>query len=796
MSEELNLGLDYFNESPLYSVISFHKVIDALQEIAKETETPYRAIYAQSLLEDVAKVPQLYTGITSKKEIYDNLPLIHNLLADLFPTALTHNEIKAVSLPLQNFNFNFTQRFQKIINEAGEAFEINFREFNSDEYYIFSCCIILNSWYGENFDVSRPMFYDIPDKNGVIKHYRITLNVDFTELIPTEKAQEITPEDIKILKRNYNNIAIWKEKFPINSWILKGFGIITLTDVTTENTISNIKTNLLKPGQEGMSITAGKEIFQSIFKQKDIDYGIFFVNDIHFDFIDLPLAADFKSVFKLPKNTPKDIVTAAKKFFKQFNNAINYYCVTDILELYHQKDWLPYLKYLESKNIRSFILAPIKKTDAYQAYIELTSGTPFALHTVNANKLNDVMPLINDTFVKYQIDVKNELDAIIQREYTNFHPSVNWKFEEQAKNYYFAKTHNKEAVLKEIVFDAIYPLYGETDIQSSTKLRNKAMLADLRKQLKEILKVLEAIKPIENSILFQQRINEIAYFQNQLKTHHFVAESQIYRYITDTIHPLFKQLGEKDEFSAIIEKYKEHLDEKHELFWHQRKKYELALQTVNKQLTDILDSEQIAAQKLYPHYFERFRTDGVEHNLFIGNSITPTQIYDIMYLHNLRLWQLQVMCKAVVMHQYLKPQLHFDMQLTSLILAYNEPISIKFRMDEKRFDVESNDDVRFELIKKRLAKALVKNTQERLVQANQLSIVYLSDADKIDYLSYIDFLKNKQYLIGETEFITVEDLQGITDLKALRVCINKDFNSADFKVFTYTDYVDYLTKSV
>ncbi len=796
MSDELNLGIDYFNQSPFYSVISFHKVIDALKEIAKETETPYRAIYAQSLLAEVAKVPELYDGITSRKLIYNNLPLIHNLLADLFPTALTANEIKAVSLPFQNFNFNFTQRFQKIISEAGEDFEINFRDFNNDQYYIFSCCLILNSCYGENFDLSRPMFYDIPDKNGVIKHYRITFNGDFTELIPTDKALKITQDDIKVLKRSYNDISVWKEKFPIHSWILKGFGIITLTDVTIENTISSIKTNLLKPGQEGMSLAEGKQIFRSIFKEKSIDYGIFFVNDVLYDFIELPLVVNFKSYFHVSATVSKEILSAAKKFFKQFNNTVDYYCVTDILELYNHKEWIPYLDYLQTKGIRSFILAPIKKTDSYQAYVEITSSIPFALHTVNANKLNDVMPLINDTFIKYQIDIKNELDAIIQREYTAFHPSVNWKFEEQAKNYYFAKTHKTETVLKEIEFENIFPLYGETDIQSSTKFRNKAMLTDLRRQLKEIMNVLEFIKPKEENLLFQQRINEIVFFQNQLKTHQFVAEAQIHRYIIDTIHPLFKQLSEKEEYHNIIQKYNKQLDEKHQRFWHQRKKYDLAIQTVNKLLTDVLDSEQTAVQTVYPHYFERFRTDGVEHNLYIGSSISPTQIYDSMYLYNLRLWQLQVMCKVVIMHQDLKQNLSFDMDLTSLILVYNEPIFIKFRLDEKRFDVENNDDIRFEVIKKRLAKAMVKNTNERLVQANKLIIVYLNETDKKDYLSYIDFLKNQDYFIGETEDITVEDLQDITDLKALRVTINTHFNNDNFKIFSYTNYVDYLTKFV
>ncbi len=545
-----------------------------------------------------------------------------------------------------------------------------------------------------------------------------------------------------------------------------------------------------------MSLAEGKQIFRSIFKEKSIDYGIFFVNDVLYDFIELPLVVNFKSYFHVSATVSKEILSAAKKFFKQFNNTVDYYCVTDILELYNHKEWIPYLDYLQTKGIRSFILAPIKKTDSYQAYVEITSSIPFALHTVNANKLNDVMPLINDTFIKYQIDIKNELDAIIQREYTAFHPSVNWKFEEQAKNYYFAKTHKTETVLKEIEFENIFPLYGETDIQSSTKFRNKAMLTDLRRQLKEIMNVLEFIKPKEENLLFQQRINEIVFFQNQLKTHQFVAEAQIHRYIIDTIHPLFKQLSEKEEYHNIIQKYNKQLDEKHQRFWHQRKKYDLAIQTVNKLLTDVLDSEQTAVQTVYPHYFERFRTDGVEHNLYIGSSISPTQIYDSMYLYNLRLWQLQVMCKVVIMHQDLKQNLSFDMDLTSLILVYNEPIFIKFRLDEKRFDVENNDDIRFEVIKKRLAKAMVKNTNERLVQANKLTIVYLNETDKKDYLSYIDFLKNQDYFIGETEDITVEDLQDITDLKALRVTINTHFNNDNFKIFSYTNYVDYLTKFV
>lgn len=794
MEKELNLNIDQFHVSPFYSVISFHKVVDGLKEIAKEIEAPYRAIYAQSLIDEVNKVPELYTGITSKKNIYENLDLIHNLLADLFPTALTYNEIKAVSLPFQNFNFNFTKRFQQIISDAGEEFEINIRDFTNDQYYIFSCCLILNTHYGEKFDLSRPLFYDIPDKDGIIRHYRIIYNGDFCELLPTATALEITQDDIKLLKNSFDNVEIWKEKFPQHSWVLKGFGILTLFDVTIENTISSIKTNLLKAGQENSSVHIAQDIFRSIFRIKDIDFGIFFVHDTTRTFTDLPSRVELPSVFNLiGKKVSKEVNLAAQKFFAAIKTVSSYYCVTDILELYSNKEWIPYLDYLQSHKIRSFILAPVPKSDGFQAYIELYSTTPYALHTINANKLNDVIPLLHDTFERYHNDIKNELDAIIQREYTTIHPSVNWKFEEEAKNMFFSKNHKLNTALKEIAFENIFPIYGETDIKGSTSFRNKAMLADLKKQLKEILNILEFVKPFEEELLFEQRINEVVYFQNLLKKDQFLAEAQINKYIIDNFHPLIKRLSEKNEYKKIIQKYKDQIDVDTERILNQRKKYDLAIQKINKNLTDIIDSEQQKIQKLYPHYFERFRTDGVEHNLYIGGSIAPNQVFDVIYLYNLRLWQLQVMCKMVLSHQNLKAQLSFDMNLTSLIMVYNEAVTIKFRMDEKRFDVEGNNDIRYEILKKRLSKALIKNTNERLVQDNKLVIIYLNEAEKLEYINYIKFMQSKFYFEPEIEVVTIEDLQDITNLQAIRVNINTHFDLNNFQIYSYTNYVNYFT---
>jgi hypothetical protein len=60
----------------------------------------------------------------------------------------------------------------------------------------------------------------------------------------------------------------------------------------------------------------------------------------------------------------------------------------------------------------------------------------------------------------------------------------------------------------------------------------------------------------------------------------------------------------------------------------------------------------VEAQSIFPHYFERFKTDGVEHNP-IGASIASSKPFDLMYLNNLRLWQFQTLCKMELEHHQL-----------------------------------------------------------------------------------------------------------------------------------------------
>jgi len=277
------------------------------------------------------------------------------------------------------------------------------------------------------------------------------------------------------------------------------------------------------------------------------------------------------------------------------------------------------------------------------------------------------------------------------------------------------------------------------------------------------------------------------------------SEQSVFDFVRDEIISVFEHLKTVDEdLKPLIEAYEATIDKGTHSFYNHRKDYDDTVMLINKELASVIDNKQKEAQLMFPHYFERYKTDGVEHNMYIGNSIVNDENFDELYLKNLRLWQLQVMCKMENVHYNLKPTMKVALDVASLILVHNTSLSIRFRMDEKRFDVDGTYNARYEVIKKRIDKSYIKGTKERLTQTGKLSIVYSQKKDELEYLRYIKFLKSKGYFSNKIEILKLEDLQGVTGLKAIRAEIlykTTDKTTEEVKnTYTYDDLMAELSK--
>ena len=80
--------------------------------------------------------------------------------------------------------------------------------------------------------------------------------------------------------------------------------------------------------------------------------------------------------------------------------------------------------------------------------------------------------------------------------------------------------------------------------------------------------------------------------------------------------------------------------------------------------------------------------------------------------------------------------------------------------------------MRYEIVKKRIDKARIRGTHERLTQPGTIVIVYSQAQEAIEYQEYIEYLQAAGYLTQGIEHVELEDLEGAQGLRALRVTVD------------------------
>ena len=779
---------------PLKHLISFDKLLKRYDAMAKSKDV-FLAAKAKRVLEAQAPYPELREGFTDISLLEKYKKVIGIILQDSFSEVLTENEIKVASLPYYDIVFNSSKRFQKIVENAGPNFKPVLRNLADGIDYIMGCVVILGYYYGYKFDFSRPYFYDIPDANGVMRHYRILYNADFLEVLPTEKSRELTQEDVDELLDNPNNLELWKTKIPPESFITKGFVISNMFDVTTEQAISDIKSNLIgndKRGNENF-IQDLQETFRSFFKTRNLKVG-FVTYNAREDQFERVYGKGMES-FILQNNDIQVCNNAlCKGSYQKLLKENTYFAIADVDRYFKISGGEPPYKGLKEQGIKSAIFAPIATNGNLLGVLEVVSTKKGELNAVNAQKLDDIMPFIVSAVIRSKIEEENLIDAVIQNECTSVHSSVYWRFQEEAKQFIKDDLQGLQPSFNEIVFKDVYPLYGQIDIKDSSQARNSAIQRDLMIQLTSITEIIKVALKKEELPIYEELIFRADNLISSIKeTLYSSSEQNIFDFIKDEIIPVFGHFKIADpELAPLVDAYEKTIDPVTQSYYDHRKNYDESVMEINNSLATIIDQKQTGAQQMFPHYFERYKTDGVEHNMYIGASISGVKKFNPLYLNNLRLWQLQVMCEMENAYYNLKPKLPVQLDVASLILVYSTSLSIRFRMDEKQFDVDGTYNARYEIIKKRIDKSFIKGTSERLTQNGKLSIVYSQRKDEQEYLRYISFLKAKGYFTNNIEILELEGLQGVSGLKAIRAEILYKKGSESQKTFTYDDLMEEL----
>lgn len=761
-------------EFPFKSSFSLKKLIDFWRNTANEAEECLSTDFARRLVHDIEQVPELNGVITDYSVLKKHEKLVDSLMAAVFTPAYWNTNLTSVCQPLLSTSIYATPRFNELfVDENGSfTYDLNVSQAYFDIGKIVTVyASVLRRVHNIDMTIIVPLIRTITDKDtGLERYFKMNLDDRFVDVNIHGSLPEITKEQVTRLAENVFNIELWNEVIPPEMIEFSGFLVVNMFEVTDQEALSKLKFDLL---DKNILVSAGgfekvENRIRTMFRNPALRLGIASFSD--------DKTRIMRSGTKVVQSFVMSDMCAEK--CKEYDDSIYDLAVkTGEPQIIYDLTMMPKCTKVEKEignmGIKNLMVAPLIFEGKTIGVIELGSSKPGSLNSINALKLIEILPLFSLALKRSLEDMENRIQAIIKEKCTAVHPAVEWRFRKAALNLIEKENSDEFAHMEEIIFRDVYPLYALSDIRNSSNIRNNAIRQDLTGNLVLAKNIIHAASAVKLMPEFEHLIYKIDKHIKLLATGlHSGDEANIVSFLKKEIEPLFGSVSLfSKEVQDAIDQYNASIDDSLGVVYDKRKEYEQSVKLLNENIASIVDDEEEYAQSLYPHYFEKYKTDGVEYTMYIGDSISEKERFHPVYLKNLRLWQFILMCKVAAMAEKIKPMLKIPIELAHLILVQNAPLSIRFHHDQKKFDVDGTYNVHYEIMKKRIDKAEIRGKEERLTQPGKIAIVYTQQSEAAEYLQYIEYLQSKGFLKKDVEFMELEDLQGVYGLKALRVSV-------------------------
>lgn len=758
--------------------LTFRHFISYLEKIIIEEDTVKRNFF-KFVLKKFKSKKQLSGSLTPQDVVKykDELTLAYSLLMPVITRE--ENEYWALGTPLTPSVFFGTNAMYRLLkdeqtgelkcgikNSTGE----NHKKNKLQLIYSF----ILKKLYNFSLPYKSEMVHTIEDEaTGMPRYFRVNIDTRFVEVVAKEELPPINFEHLRQQQQltGYKDWSVLYELLPLHMFKFEGFSIITITDITAEQSLENIKSIILN-----RSDNQSQEYYNNVITSLQTLAG---TPDVMFDLLPA-LRVNNRLVFNdeacmhsllvktyIESGISEDEIIAMSEQYLADPKVFFY---RDLAEVDVSQN--PLLKAIKDKGIVAYALMPVYYNNSIAGILEAYSTKKDVLDENVLGGMKAATPLLAQ-FLQKNIDGFNaKLVTVIREKFTSLQPAVQWKFNEVAWHFLRdEESMQQKAAVEKILFKNVYPLYAAVDIRNSTIERNAALKADLTEQITVLIDTIRQIKKIQNIAIADELIYKCQKWltiiqETPINDDHIQVKDFLDYEIKDFLQH-FHQTSPA--LAKIVDKYFDAINEETGVSYTNRRQLETSIQAINGAINQYLEIFKIEAQNSYPCYFEKFRTDGIEFDIYIGQSITPQQPFNVLYLKNLRLWQLTAMAAIARLTHGLLPTLSKPLQTTQLIFIHSNSIDISFRNDERRFDVEGGYNIRYQVIKKRIDKANIKDTNERLTQPGKIALVYFNKKEADEYVEYINYLQEKGILKPGIEYLDLEELQGVSGLKALRV---------------------------
>lgn len=636
--------------------------------------------------------------------------------------------------------------------------------------------LILSTFHGQKNDTNAYQTMTFRHVGTQLeRHFRVNVVLDFIKTTPLNEVKPLGEYDLYKLYNEWENEAYWLDQFPPEDFVFEGLVIGYVQDVTEAEILSQMKEMLIGDEEEEDPAQVREELngqICSFLAMPDVVFGN--LMNRSFKYAKLSSWSVMGDIEELAHFSQEDFEDSST-----YGEAIKTEVPVIIGDLRRVKDPTKVELQLIEKGYRSLLLVPQRDDNGKKiGVMELASPQAYRFNQQVLNKIKDIISLFSMGANRWIQGLDNRINFFIQKQFTYIHPSVEWKFQEVSQNFLLSPPDAEQPpTLEPIGFKDVYPLYGQADIVGSSKIRNLSIQEDMLDNLRRVQAVITAFREKLEFQLLDLYFAKTEAFAQRLEAGNFISsdESQIVELLTKDIHPLLEALLQKHPGlpGETLQEYRVYLDPKLDIVYRKRKQYEDSVLALNNLISTHIDEAVARKQEVLPHFFEKYVTDGVEYNIYLGQSLLAEGEFTDYFLQDFRLWQLMLMCDVTRLIEENKNSFAVPLTTAQLIFVYNNALSICFNMDEKQFDVDGAYNVRYEILKKRIDKAVIKGTKERLTQKGKVAIVWLQEKDRVEYLEYLQHLLEKGYITDDIEELELERLQGADGLKALRVTVAK-----------------------
>lgn len=763
-------GTEWPEEFPFPSVFSLTPVIEHWHRLSEEDPATYAETW-EGIRRQLDEVPDLAGPTTDLSLLRANEHVVAALVRPLFPgTEWLGGLARAIADPFGDLFLFRSQRFDEIVGH--ENLDKLGRTLNATTRWIrtmYGYKAILKRFYDVDLHLDQPLVLVIPDAaSGLNRYFKLNAQTHFERINLRGELPELGQADLDHLFRNTDDFEIWSSRLPPEVFEFEGVAIINLTDVTHETATASIKHIVLTSDanitEENFELIEHE--LRNLYRNASLRLGL------------ASIQADGELNFTSDRRTwnsliLKDAVKSGRlswrdTVYSRILEAGDTVVVPDV----EASDLEGTLRsFLLDSGVRSLFLQPLEYEERMVGLLELTSPEPGALSGLTWLKMLNIKPIFALAVYQNLESFENRVESLIQHTYTAIHPAVAWKFRDAAIAMMEQEKTTGSFEPIPVRFENLHPLYGSADIRGSSEQRNQAIRTDILKHLKHAEEAVAAMGRETRLTILDELHHRIIVRIGKLETGWQVGDqSETRRFIQSEVDPLLESLSRgQSALTPILSSYRGATGIDNSLVSQGRKAFDESQERINGLIVDMLTAEQEMAQRVYPHYSEHTKTDGVEHTIYIGESIAPERAFDLAFVQDLRLRQLIIACKIAREVNALNVTLDVPLEVAQLVLVQHAPISLQFRTDEKKFDVEGVSGIRFEILKKRVDKAHIKGSEERVTQPECIAIVYSLEREEVEYERYLEYLKANAYLDGEPERLEVEDLQGVSGLHALRV---------------------------